>query len=99
MMTQEKETHPGQVIWQQIPVMTKMACGARKAVLTETGVRFQVGGKPMRYIEVTLDAANDTYNVRHFRVKRNDYSQIDLETLTGVYADMLGEVCYRAVNK
>lgn len=95
-------TEIGHTIWQQIPTMTLMACGARKRRYQVRdggdGLQMQVGGKPMRYVEVTLDPS-DTYNVRYFRLKRTDYSVIEIESHTGIYADQLGEVIYRAVNK
>ena len=90
-----------QVAWKQIPTMTKMACGARNAHYDKTGneLTFKVGGKPMRYITVAYVPGRDTYDVVHFRVKRNDYSRVELERATDVYADGLGEVIYHQVNK
>ena len=79
--------------------MTKMACGAREATRTSEGkLRFKVGGKPMRYIEVSLNGA-DLYDVVHFRIKRNDYSRVELESTTDLFADTMGEVIYHMVNK
>ena len=92
---------PGQIIWSQIPVMTKMACGARQAVLTHEGkgVQFRVTNKPMRYVEVVLDEGADLYNVTHGRVKRGSYEHVIMETANGVFAEDLGEVIYHMVNK
>lgn len=92
--------NPGNITWKQIPIMTKMACGAREAMTYDEGrnIRFKVGGKPMRYVEVELDAS-DTYTVRYLRIKRGSYARIVLEEKTFVYADMLGEIIYHMVNK
>jgi hypothetical protein len=105
MTQEEKSNHPGQIIWKQLSMHTKMACGAREAKLCTTrssvgfdGIIFKVGSLPMRYVEVELDAS-DTYVVRALRFKRSTYEKITLEEHTGVYADMLNEVVYRAVNK
>jgi hypothetical protein len=101
MSDTDYSNHPGQIIWKQISVMTKMSCGARNPILLTKGtpgIHFKVGGKPMRYVEVLLNE-DDTYTVRHFRVKRNDYSQIDLEKHEGIYVDALNETIYHAVNK
>jgi len=98
-MTQEEiKNHPGQTIWKQIGLMTKMSCGAREARLIEDGICFKVGGKPMRYIDVALDLASDTYTVHYYRLKRTDYSRVTLDVATGIYAEMLNEILYNAVN-
>jgi hypothetical protein len=91
----------GQIIWQQIPVMTKMACGARQAVLTNEGkgVQFKVTNKPYRFVEVVLDEGADLYNVEHFRVKRGSYVKVSMEAAQGVFAEDLGETIYHMVNK
>jgi hypothetical protein len=93
-----REMEPGSLIWKQIPITTKMACGARDAVLIGNGLRFKVGGKPMHYIEVVL-APSDTYKVTAYRIKRGSCAKVVLEEYEDVYADVLGEVIYRAVNK
>ncbi len=86
--------------WKQIPVMTKMACGAREATTHgKNELTFKVGSKPMRYVRVTYLPGSDLYAVDHFRVKRNDYSQITLKKVAGIYADQLGETIYHMVNK
>lgn len=84
--------------WQQIPVMTKMACGAREARVSSGKLQFKVGGKPMRYIEVSLNG-RDLYDIVHFRVKRNDYSRVELEMANDVFAEDMGETIYHMVNK
>ena len=91
---------PAQIIWKQIPTMTKMACGVREARQVEEGqaLTFKVGGLPMRYITVRLDPT-DTYTVEYFRIKRGSMKRVELEKAEGVYADMLGEVLYHQVNK
>ena len=74
-------------------MMTKMAVGARKAVLTDSGCRFKVL-RSMRYVEVTYEAGPDLYSVDFFRVKRTTYEQISLGDVTGVYADQLSDIVY-----
>lgn len=86
-------THTGQIAWKQISVMTKMAVGARQAVLTETGCRFKVL-RTMRYVEVTYEAGSDLYTVEFYRVKRGSYQRVDLGSHSGVYADMLSDIVY-----
>lgn len=88
-----------QTTWQQISTQTKMACGARERMFDAAGtLTFKVGGKPMRFVCVELDAS-DTYNVEHYRLKRGSYDKVSLEAVSGVYADRLSEVVYRMVNK
>lgn len=89
---------PGNVIWRGMSLHTKMYCGVRKATLIEDGLRFKVGGKPMRYIEVTLDGG-DLYTVCYYRLKRGTYERIVLDVATGIYASMLDEVLCKAVCK
>jgi len=86
------------VAWKQIPVMTKMSCGAREAKFSSGKLVFKVGGKPMRYIEVEL-SGGDLYDVKHFRLKRGSYSRVELESADGLFNDMLGEAIYHMVNK
>lgn len=89
-------THPGQITWQQIPVMTKMAVGARNAVTYgEAGLQFKVGGR-MRTIQVELDPT-DTYTVRLVRVTRN-YERVVMSEVSGVYVEQLAETIYRACH-
>lgn len=94
--TETTSTHPGQIIWKQIPVMTKMSCGARQACLTDAGIKFKVGGR-MRWIFVDLDQS-DTYSVKLVRVTR-DVKTVTVKKFEGVYADMLGEIIYGLCNK
>jgi len=85
--------------WQQIPVMTKMACGVREATICPGGtLRFKVGGLPMRFIEVALNGS-DLYDITYYRIKRGSYDKVVLETCEDAYNDMLGEVIYHMVNK
>jgi hypothetical protein len=90
-----------QIIWSQIPVMTKMACGARQAVADEENatLTFKVTNKPYRFVSVTLDRGADLYTVEHYRIKRGSYEKVSIEKLEGCYADMLGDVIYNMVNK
>lgn len=101
MSHKDYSNHPGNIIWKQLTVMTKMSCGARQPVLLtqdEQGICFKVHSKPMRYIEVILDPS-DTYTVRYLRLKRGSYERITLEEHAGIYVDMLNETVYHAVNK
>lgn len=90
--------NPGNVTWSQIPVMTKMACGAREATTYGEGrnLRFKVGGR-MRYVEVELTPA-DTYTARLVRINAR-YERVVVEEKTDVYCDMLSETVYRLCNK
>lgn len=87
------------VAWRQVPVMTKMACGARSPRRTSDGkLIFKVHSKPQRWIEVALNGL-DLYNVCYFRLKRGSLERIELESVDDLYADMLGETIYHMVNK
>ena len=94
MMTSEQAN----TAWKQIPMMTKMACGAREAKVSDGKLVFKVGGKPMRFVEVALNGL-DLYDVTHFRIKRGSYERVELESTEGLYNDMLGEAIYHMVNK
>ena len=88
-----------QITWSQIPVMTKMACGARNASYNKEGkLSFKVTNKPYRFVEVVL-AGDDTYSVEYIRIKRGSLERVSLERSQGIYADMLGECIYHMVNK
>lgn len=84
--------------------MTKMACGLREATaVSETELRAKcLRGR--HYVFVNLDPS-DTYTVRLVRIKRNRRADkplvemIDVETVSDVYCDMLGDVVYRICNK
>ncbi len=90
--------------WRQIPVMTKMACGLREATaVSETELRAKcLRGR--HYVFVNLDPS-DTYTVRLVRIKRNRRADkplvemIEVEKVSDVYCDMLGDVVYRICNK
>lgn len=87
------------IAWKQIPVMTKMACGARQPRCSSDGkLAFRVESKPMRFVEVTLNA-DDTYAVEYLRIKRGSYQRVSIEKAEGVYAEDLGETIYHQVNK
>ena len=84
--------------WKQIPVMTKMSCGAREAVAHKDGkVTFKVTNKPYRYVEVALNDL-DLYDVAYFRIKRGSYARVELASAESIYNDMLGETIYGMVN-
>jgi hypothetical protein len=87
------------IAWKQIPVSTKMACGAREPRCSSDGkLCFRVESKPMRFVEVSLDA-DDTYTVEYLRVKRGSYDRVSIEKASGVYVENLGETIYHQVNK
>jgi hypothetical protein len=93
MMTHEEAN----TAWKQIPIMTKMACGAREAKVSDGKLVFKVGGKPMHFVEVALNL--DLYDVTHFRIKRGSHERVEMESAEGIYNDMLSEVVYHMVNK
>ncbi len=97
-------TNVANTAWRQIPLYTKMACGLREATaVSETELRAKcLRGR--HYVFVNLDPS-DTYTVRLVRIKRNRRADkplvemIDVETVSDVYCDMLGDVVYRICNK
>lgn len=91
-------TEQANVAWKQIPMMTKMACGAREARVSSGKLVFKVGGKPMRFVEVALNGS-DLYDVTHVRYKRGSYERVELESTSNVGCESLGETVYRMVNK
>jgi hypothetical protein len=86
----------GEIIWEQIPLATKMACGAREPFIIDCGIEFRAG-RSLR-ISVVLEPS-DTYKVEAYRIKRGSYEKVILESIEQVYVDNLGEVIYRMVNK
>lgn len=86
----------GQTIWQQITLATKMACGARDAVLLANGVQFTVLRSKATKIQVMLNA-NDTYTVNFMRIRKYNFDLV--ERADEVYVDNLNEVIYRMCNK
>ena len=103
-MTTTDRTTVATTIWRQIPIMTKMACGLREATavsVTELRAKCLRG---RHYVFVNLDPS-DTYTVRLVRIKRNRRADkplvemIDVETVSDVYCDMLGDVVYGVCNK
>lgn len=86
------------IIWQQISLSTKMACGVRNTVGDEKSLGFTVTIKSNQChkVVVTLDPC-DTYTVALFRIKGT--SAVVVEEHEDVYNDMLSEVIYRMCNK
>lgn len=84
-----------QTILRQIGAGNLMAVGAREKVVTPGGVRFKVG-RAMLYMEVVLDSS-DTYTVTLTRVRK--FVATVVETADNVYAEDVGQVVYRMVNK
>jgi hypothetical protein len=95
----ERSLNPAQIAWRQIPVMTKMACGAREASYSEGGMKltFKVG-RAMRWIEVSYVEGMDLYRIEFIRMAR-PYKRIVMESREGVYAEDMSEIIYRMVNK
>lgn len=88
------------IAWKQISIQTKMACGARQPTRHgDNELTFKVHSKPYRFIRVEYKPGLDLYDVEYFRIKRGSYERVSIESLEGVYADMLSEVIYRMVNK
>lgn len=106
MMTNTNNTPSvADITWSQIPgAACKWPCGARQPISYDTdagpahGLRFRVTSKPYRFVEVELDAS-DTYTVRYMRIRRSDFERIIIAEVSGVYADMLGEVIYNQVHE
>jgi len=90
------------VIWSQISLNTKMACGARSPLGSPLGVgnelSFVVLNGNSHRITVTLDPS-DTYTVRHIKVSRKTLGFTVVEEASDVYCDNLSEVVYGMVNK
>jgi hypothetical protein len=84
--------------WAQIPLMTKMACGARDGVSAPKYLAFTVGGGARcRKVIITL-SASDTYNVYLVRTKRVTGELIAMGELSDVYAEDLGRCVYDLVH-
>lgn len=85
--------------WKQIPVMTKMACGARQPIGSKDGtLTFKVGGGPMRFVQVKLNGL-DLYDVEFGRVKRGSYERVVMKSAENIDAENLGEAIYHMVNR
>jgi hypothetical protein len=82
-------------MWQQIPVMTRMAISGGRVHPVKYGISMPVSSGMS--VEVLL-AANDTYVVRRVfrRVQEGEIKVWDHGERTEVYCDDLGEVCYYA---
>ncbi len=87
-------------IFSQISMSTKMACGIRKAVITDNGLMFQVGsGNPMKKIIVKLNSL-DYYDVEMGKITRKGGLVWKImETAENVDCFSLSEVIYHMVNK
>lgn len=99
--------------WRQIPIMTKMAVGAREAKSHGNNeLSFKVG-KRQTWIRVTYCPGRDLYDVKLEHIKRKkdkasskafgfpcwDETLVTVEQAEGLYADMLGEAIDGMVNK
>ena len=101
------------VAWGQIPVMVKMAVGAREAKSHgENELSFKVGRR-QTWIRVTYCPGRDLYDVKLERIKRKKDKEksaavgvpvwledlVTVEQAEGLYADILGEAIDGMVNK
>ena len=88
----------GNIIWQQIPVMTKMACGMRDAHLIPKGLCVTVGRAQTR-LEITLNGG-DLYDCRLIHIGRAPKRAVTVvEEHTDIFCEDLGEILYHMVNK
>lgn len=92
------ESSPGNIIWKQLQMTTKMAVGAREAVLTKKGIKFKVERKPFRYISIDVNS-KDLYDVEYFRLKRKTYQKVSIKKKKDVPVENLNSVVYALVNK
>jgi len=94
------ETEPtvADIIWSQISLNTKMACGARSPVADGNTLTFGVLSGNSKWVTVTLTLA-DTYTVRFIKASRKSTAFSVVEEATDVYCDALSEVIYGMVNK
>lgn len=87
----------GQVIWSQLTIGTKMACGARQPLAGDDGLHFVVGRGTSTKIQIKINRGTDTYEVRRWFIRGANATV--KEEQTDVYADSLNDVVYRMVNK
>ena len=85
-------------IWKQIPISTKMACGARNPTIEKRALIFTVGRGSSHRIRVSLNAL-DYYDVALLRIKRGGKGIITEEKKENIDDVNLGEVIYHMVNK
>lgn len=83
-------------IWKQIPVMTKMACGAREPMADGNSLIFKVLNK-QRKVVITLTSMDD-YTCKLIAWD-NNHNVKTLEEHDGIYCDILGETIYHMCNK
>lgn len=84
--------------WSQIPMMTKMATGARHAIAARNHLQMTVGKRGLR-VFVTL-TPNDTYTVYLVSTLGRTGDGLKIKEVTDdIYCDQLGEVIYAMVNK
>ena len=102
--TQTKCVTEAKIIFSQISITTKMACGIRELKAfrnskDETVLSFRVGqGQCGFYILVTLNSA-DTYEVKLSKMKRKNHELVTVEEVKDVYCDELSDTIYHMVNK
>jgi hypothetical protein len=82
-------------MWQQIPVMTRMAISGGRVKPVKYGISMPVSSGMA--VEVLM-AADDTYVVRRTFTRKQEGVPVTFDhgERTNVYCDDLGEVCYYA---
>lgn len=86
----------GNIIWQQIPVLTKFACGARNAATTENGLIFEAfnrRGGWMHKVAIDLNG-RDLYDLSLLRIGIAPGNMGQVQEVAGesdVYCDQLAQ--------
>lgn len=83
----------GQIIWEQLSIGTKMACGMRYPYLLDDGLEVTVGRG--NKLQIRLNGM-DYYDIQHISNRGN---RKVLESQEDVDCEQLSEVCYHMVNK
>lgn len=84
-------------ILRQIGVATRMACGIRQPLATDSGVLCVVGRTVKTKLEITLNG-RDLYDLRSIRIRR-DWSVEELGAMSDVGAEELSEAVYSLLNR
>lgn len=92
------EPSVGQIIWQQITVPTKMACGAKNAVASDKDLWFSVTIKRgvSHKIGVIYNKGADDYTVKLVRIRGAKVTEEQVKP--GVGVENLNDTIYRLCN-
>jgi len=95
---QENNTHQSipSIIWSQISLATKMACGMRQPIADGNTLITQVL-RAKRKLRITLTGMDD-YDIELITWDK-DYNVKVIESHDGIYCDQLSEVIYHMCNK